>query len=273
MVTQRLLDWLVDSFRAVEFRGKYRVLSPCVARTGLRRANIYGAAMELDLSDFIQRSIYMGTMGAAEVSAVKRLLKPGHVFVDVGANVGFFTALARSCVGPQGRVVAFEPSSFAFAKLYSMMEESGFANVTAVNCALSDACGESTLYVPSAGMGNHSPTMVPVNTCTPERIVVSTLDAQLDALSIDHVDLLKIDVEGHEPKVLAGARDSLAQGRIRAILCELNGHWLRESGSSAEQLWQQLSDAGFRCADHGGQLRAFATGCVENRLFVLSETV
>lgn len=267
MRTSRLIDRCINLLRSVEFRGKYRLLKPFVPQAGVRQANVYGVPMQLDLSDYIQRSIYMGTMGAAEVSVVKKLLKPGHVFVDVGANVGFFTALGRSCVGPRGRVIAFEPSAYAFARLSSMIEESKLTNVTALKCALSDTCGTSTLYVPSAELGNHSPTMVCVDTCCPETVALTTLDAQLEELNIERVDLLKIDVEGHEPKVIAGARESIAGGKIRAIFCELNGHWLREAGSSPELLWQQLMDLGFRSVDFQGKQSHFAPDCIEMRLF------
>jgi protein-L-isoaspartate O-methyltransferase len=81
-------------------------------RHGVRTARICGYEFELDLSDFIQRNIYAGTFEASEAKVLMGRLAPGMTFIDVGANVGYFTALAARCVGPTGLVVALEPSPY-----------------------------------------------------------------------------------------------------------------------------------------------------------------
>jgi hypothetical protein len=85
---------------------------------------------------------------------------------------------------------------------------------------------------------------------------------------LDYVDLLKIDVEGYEPRVFAGATESLAHRKIRAILCEFNDYWLKQIGSSARQLWTFLADAGFRDAIRPSATPMFPDGCLETRLLV-----
>jgi hypothetical protein len=76
------------------------------------------------------------------------------------------------------------------------------------------------------------------------RVAVLTLDEETERLGIDRIDMIKIDVEGYEPKVLAGARRLLREGRIRAILCEFNEEWLSRAGSSPQVLERSIRDAG-----------------------------
>ncbi len=95
------------------------------------------------------------------------------------------------------------------------------------------------------------------------------MDDCLAEWKVDCVDLLKIDVEGHEPKVFAGASNALAARRIRAILCEFNDHWLREAGSSPQALLQTLEAAGFVDAELRGLTPNFPARCIDTRLLIL----
>src|SRR5580692_4386710 len=107
-----LMNFLIDTFRAVHFRGKARLLNSIGPNSGTRHTRVFGSVFDLDLTDFIQRHIYLGTFEPAETSLVKKHLQPGMTFVDVGANVGYYTALAaRLVAGNGGRVIAFEPSA------------------------------------------------------------------------------------------------------------------------------------------------------------------
>jgi hypothetical protein len=116
-----------ETLRAINFRGKGRLLNLLCPKSGVKRAQIFGNSMELDLADLIQRQIYQGTFEPRETASVKRYLRPGMTFVDVGANVGYYTALAANLVaGRGGRVVAFEPSPYAFARLKKLRNRTGW---------------------------------------------------------------------------------------------------------------------------------------------------
>ena len=93
--------------------------------------------------------------------------------------------------------------------------------------------------------GNHTPTMVPNAGGAPLNVPVYTLDDYLEQNEIDHVDLMKIDVEGFEPNVIKGATDSIKRGKIRAVLCEFNPAWLAANQSSFASLYDLLTAAGF----------------------------
>jgi len=127
----QVLESLIELLRLAHFRGKARLLNRLTEGVGIRSARIFGGRFELDLSEFIQRQVYLGTFEPRETSLVKGYLRPGMTFVDVRANIGYYTALAALLVGAEGRVVAFEPSAYAFEKLSAMASKSDLTQVAA----------------------------------------------------------------------------------------------------------------------------------------------
>jgi FkbM family methyltransferase len=186
-------------------------------------------------------------------------------FVDVGANIGYYTLMAASCVGPRGRVIAVEPSSYAVERLERAVRDNGLTQVKVVRGGLGDRDSEVRLFIPEPG--NHTPTMLGEEGAPAQLVSVKTLDASLADWHVEIIDLLKIDVEGFEPRVLEGAAKALAGGRIRAILCEFNDYWLLRAGTCARQFYESLLARGF--VDRDGPPRSF-DGQVLTRLLVLA---
>jgi FkbM family methyltransferase len=262
-------DTLIAAARPFQFRGKGRVLSALVRHRGVRGARVFGCRMELDLADLIQRHIYFGTYECAETALVKKMLRPGSVFIDAGANVGYYTALAASRVETSGTVLSFEPSPYAYGRLQALVQSNNLSMVRTFPVGLADSEGEVNLYVPPpAYWPNHSPSMHPDPNIEPIRVKVWTLDRVLEELGIDRVDLIKIDVEGYEPRVLRGAARALANHRIDAILCEFSDACLKASDTSAEELWQMCNDAGFAIDSRLNSDRCSSPGFHGNVLLV-----
>lgn len=260
-----LADALVSALRPVRFRGKARLLSPLVPQSGERTATVFGAHIDLDLRDLVQREIYLGVFEPKETRWALDWLRPGMTFVDAGANVGYYTLLAAQRVGRGGRVLAIEPGPYAYGRLRETVSRNGLDQVRTLQVALGETPGTLPLYVPPDGSRNYSPTMVPHASATAVDTTVRTLDDCLAEWEVERIDLLKLDVEGFEPAVLRGARRALAEGRIGAVLCEFNDYWLRETGASPAALYQMLTTTGL--ADRE-PFRPFAPGCVETRFFV-----
>jgi len=105
---------------------------PLTPKRGIREAKIVGYQLTLDLADFIQRSIYLGTFGPIESRWVRAYLKSGMTVVDVGANVGYYSFLAASLVGPTGQVFAFEPSPYAFERLAAAVRKNRIRLITPI---------------------------------------------------------------------------------------------------------------------------------------------
>ncbi|HWE39946.1 MAG TPA: FkbM family methyltransferase [Isosphaeraceae bacterium] len=256
---------LIRLFWPVRVRGKARVLGALAPSSGRREGRVFGYPMTLDLADYMQRMMYLGAYEREETRIISGWLKPGMTFVDVGANVGYFTLLASRRVGAGGRVIAIEPSPIVHERLAEVVASNGLA-AEVHRIGLSDENGTCTLFLPPAEVGNHSPTMVRYEGSGSEvSVPVRRLDDCLDEWGVAAVDLLKIDVEGHEPAVFRGASRALASGRIKAILCEFNDFWLRQSGTTPQAAHELLTGLGF--VDQGGP-PVLGPGCVENRFFV-----
>ena len=203
-----MFDWLINLIRPLQFKGKSRLLSPLVPRTGKVNALVHGFKIKLDLSDHIQRMVYMGCYERCETDVFKRYLKPGMTVVDVGANIGYFTLLASRIVGRNGRVIAIEPSQYVAEQL------------------------EGT------------PSMLDLET-SGSIVPLRTMDEIFDTLHINKIDFIKIDVEGYEPEVFAGATKCLSLGRIHAILFELNRYWLSRANLTPQLVYDSIIKYGF----------------------------
>lgn len=238
-----LVEPFVNFLRPYQFRGKARLFNRFVPRTGVRTAWVHGFRMELDLAEHIQRMIYLGTYERWETRMVRRYLRPGMRFVDVGANVGYFTLLASRAVGSAGMVFAVEPSSYVADRLARTLTDNRIGNVRLDKIGLGKEPGECILYDPLPD--NHTPTMLGDVGTSGKCVPIRPLDDCLADWGVGHVDLLKIDVEGYEPLVLEGASTALSAGRIRAILCEFNDYWLRRAGSTMSGLREELLGLGF----------------------------
>jgi len=209
------------------FRGKARLQDQLLPKGGHVRARVFGLPVDLDLSDVIQRDICAGLYEPHETAWLQQHLRPGMTFVDVGANIGYYTWLASSLVGDGGRVLAFEPGPYAAQSLRKTLLNGSVRNVVCHQLALSDEPGEAILYVPPESAGNYNPSLTPYlpnMTAVPTQVAI--LDAYLDDEQVKIVDVLKIDVEGVELKVLRGASRAFSNHRIRAVLCECGEHSL-----------------------------------------------
>ena len=152
---------------------------------------------------------------------------PPFVVFDVGANTGVYTRAILSVFDQAAEIWCFEPSESAFRLL-----EADIGHVDAVHLrrlGLSDEEGDATLYSPgeASKLGSLYDTgrrleRLGMSVALAERVALTTVDRFLAAEGIQRVDLLKVDVEGHELKVLQGARQSLASDRIDAIQFEFS---------------------------------------------------
>jgi FkbM family methyltransferase len=203
--------------------------------------------------------MFLGLYESSPTRLVGEYLRPGMIVVDVGANVGYYTLLALSRVGQRGHVIAIEPASRPRRRLEAAVE--GVPNVTILACALGAKRSTGTLYLDREA-DNDTPTMVPNHGGVPQEVTIVRLDECLAELGFDHIDLLKLDVEGWEPEILNGASSLLADGRIGAMLCELNDYWLQAVGTNAAALHQQILEYGFHDVTPGAVTR------FETRLFV-----
>jgi FkbM family methyltransferase len=154
---------------------------------------------------------WLGTYERHVQRAATRLLRPGDIFFDIGANVGFFTLLASRCVGPSGRVVAFEPLPRNLECLQRHLDLNAMTNVETMPVAAADRSGEASF---SSASGPSMGALAAAG--TPVRIV--SLDDLIRERASPPPRLLKIDVEGAESLVLLGASNLLGRHRPSIVL-------------------------------------------------------
>ena len=155
------------------------------------------------------------------------------VFVDVGANDGYYTLFAARRVGPSGRVVAAEPSSRERAHLQRNLGRNGLDNVSVVPAAIGAAAGLADLHLAHGVHAGHNTlgsfAHDDVVRASLERVPIEPLDAVIARLGLARVDFVKIDVEGAEASVIAGAATVLSSMRPLMLL-EVNDKALAGAG-------------------------------------------
>lgn len=241
------VETLIGAVRQLQLPGKGRVFDPITPRSGTRTARVWGDyVMSLDLANAIHRQIYMGCFGRDMTVWTRSLLPPGGVFLDIGAHIGYFSLLAAHTVGPRGKVHALEPNPSAFAALQRHLQENGVTNVAASQIALAEEQGVLPLYTPPAAEArDYNVTFLPRDGWNRVEIPAERLDTYLARERVERIDVAKMDVEGAEPRVVAGGAESLRAGIVRHLVTEVNGPRLVEAGSSPQDLVARLRDLGF----------------------------
>ena len=195
----------------------YRMLS----RIAPDRYEIYrveGGLIFLNLHEsaaMVQRA--MGSYEPAKHALIRRHLRPGMTFIDVGANKGDFTLLAARLAGNSGKVISIEPEPENHSMLQRSIALNHYDNIRAMQLALSDSDGNASLRI-GATSGAH--------TLSPEfsgsravEVPTRTLDGIVAEQRPASVDMIKIDVQGLELAVLRGAAETLrANPRIVVLL-------------------------------------------------------
>lgn len=159
--------------------------------------------------DMAKRAV--GRYEPEKFAALNKRLKAGQTVLDIGANKGDFALFAASRVGPTGHVVAVEPHPDNVGWLRKSVALNGFRTVTIKEAALADTSGEAPLHIgPKSGHHALEPLSRDRGTIT---VAIDTLDQVWRDLQQPTLDIVKIDVEGAEDRVVAGGRTILAQCR------------------------------------------------------------
>lgn len=184
---------------------------------------------------------------------VEKYLKPGGLFVDVGANVGLFSLLAARIVGPSGKVVAIEPAPAAVQALRATVDANGLGGIVRVKeFAAGAEQGLGTLSV--AQNSTHS-SLLPGDAAA--STVVATIAPLDDALDGMLPDMVKIDVEGFEANVIEGMKAIFRANPDVIVVMDFEPAHIRRTGLSAASWVERLRAAGldiFEIDERNGEL-------------------
>jgi len=178
-----------------------------------------------------------------ELAILEEVLSPGKTFVDAGANVGIYTLAASRMVGETGSVIAFEPSIQSLPALRKNIALNHLTNVVAFPVALSHVTGTAKLYHgPNPSLNSLGKEIAwPEDT---EEITTETLDDIFERASIDHVDVIKVDVQGAEELVLRGAH-KLLTSMHPTIIFEIFPEGTVPLGLAPYGAWEFLASLGY----------------------------
>ncbi|MBM3770690.1 MAG: FkbM family methyltransferase [Acidimicrobiia bacterium] len=213
----------------------------------------WGGTLLADATRTISHSISTtGMFDLAVSEAIARLVPSAGIVVDAGANVGYMSVLAAMAAGPRGRIESFEPHPALLSVLRLNAAASAHggrsAPITVHASALGDRTGTARLLLPEEFASNDGTARVVESPEQSGQTVAVPLMKLDDAIGEVHVDLLKMDVEGFEAQVLAGADRAIASQRIRHIVFE--DHDVERSA-----VVQRLRDAGYHLFALGWTLR------------------
>jgi FkbM family methyltransferase len=175
--------------------------------------------------------------------ALLAAIRPGDNVWDVGANVGLYAELFANVVGPDGKVVAFEPSPKAFASLRTLAAKK--PNIFLQNVALSDTEGVFDFFVNEQGLSTTDALLPASDRSEAIKVAVKRGDT---FISLASPSIIKIDVEGFELEVLNGMQQTLSLEGLRAIFIEVHFLMLKKKGSvgAPRTIAKILRDNGFR---------------------------
>ncbi|PWR25483.1 FkbM family methyltransferase [Zavarzinia aquatilis] len=219
----------------------------------LRREPLFriapGAGLLKVPADFRYTSVscyMMRDWAEIDLHFLDRLIGPGDVFIDVGANIGIYSLRAAPLVGPAGLVVAVEPGRLSADRLAANVAlNPDFTQIRLVRKAVSDREGRATFFHVFVGDdpqtfslltdGSHHGT---------EEVEVTTLDRLMAELAPGRLDCLKIDVEGVEAQVISGAAETIARHRP-IILFEVNADLQKHRGDDKSGAFRAIEAFGY----------------------------
>lgn len=193
-----------------------------------------GGLMTWDARDAAEaRALLLGLWDDDIRDVVVSYLAPNPVVLDVGANVGAWAVPLARRLGSGAHVYAFEPVPANRTRLESVIAANALLNVTVSPLALGDDTREVDMWLRSSVTGSSSGTAAIVPSGHGHLTVsMCKLDDWADRTGLDRLDLMKLDVEGTELMVLAGAQQTVMRYRP-LILAELDAYWMSTHGLSA----------------------------------------
>ena len=198
--------------------------------------------------DVLLRDLLLtGSFEPKHTDIIGELLSVGGVFIDVGANIGYFSLIAASIVGPSGRVYAFEPMEEIYRILCKNIFLNRFDNVEAKNLACFSSPGEMVMERDEDSGKSH---LSPVKAGNTKAVFLTTLDDFVRDANLQRIDYIKIDAEGSDLEVLKGAHRTIERFRP-AVLVELDH--LSLFGGTRSELLKYFEHYGYQVSEIKGK--------------------
>ncbi|HVT93323.1 MAG TPA: FkbM family methyltransferase [Bryobacteraceae bacterium] len=271
-----MLDFLCDAALGLyghlpaPHRGRDRIVTFLQSRArsrwhGIRRFTRRGVHLESDFTvDDVGWTLYSyGCLDYYDEKAIRKMLHPGDVCLDVGAHIGYFSLLFSHLVGSTGRIISFEPIPYTHSFLTRNIEHNQAANVTVEHAAVGNHIGVARmLAAPNNRLGWST-----ISDQGDVDVRCTTIDSEVLRLGIPRLHLVKMDVEGYELEVLRGAAQTIDKLRPK-VMFEVNEHALTRQGASVDAINNFFFDRHYKLYKaEKGHLRPIARLNVEAAFF------
>ena len=200
--------------------------------------------LKVDHKAYIDRCLRQFSMFEKEsTEVVKNLIKQGDIVLDVGANIGYYSVIMSKIIRDKGKVLCFEPTQYYRRLLEANIVANKLTNLEIYDFSLSDKKQQMGISIGFSSATLHDPKGTIINKHR-EAIELRTLDVYIGELNIDRIDFIKIDVDGHEPAFLNGARNTIDK-YSPIILLEISHLYYLEANVFAWDFYDGLVEQGF----------------------------
>lgn len=222
-----------------------RLASPLLTAGTHTYRDPWGHVVEADVSDYLERAGFLGAHSPTLLRKLDRVVRAGDWVIDVGANVGLVSSRLCQLVGAAGAVWAVEPLPRNVERLKALRARNSLDQLTVLPLALASEPGTARLRIPIRGGGAFSSFVATWETAGDVEVTTARLDDVVaERRPSRPLRLVKIDAEGFEPQVLAGATETLATHRP-LVLCEFNDILLHQAGTSSAALLERFAALGY----------------------------
>ena len=227
----------------------------------------------------ITKGLFSNYFETQQVNIYSKIVKPGMIVVDAGANIGLYSLIASKIVGREGKVISFEPSKETYHRLQKNIALNKIFNILTENKGLGDNLNEKLVLRQDVGYGDAERYLLPMNEepiitlknvneiKIAEEISIVTLDNYLTKINQSKIDFLKIDTEGFEYYILRGAKQTLINNPEIIILMECTALGTARARTSQMEVFKFLNNINMNiyywnpkvedwCSDEAGILNA-----------------
>lgn len=203
-----------------------------------------GINWELDLSEYQMRQIYLYDIYERNtIRHLFNLCKPDMTFIDVGANIGFYS-LTMAQFLKKGEVHSFEPNPYIHKLFQKNLALNSFSNIVANPVGLSDKNETLTIHFSKSNLGASS--VYNTSSDMHEQIRLVAFDDYCKEKNIQKIDLLKVDIEGGELNFLKGATGMIRKCEKLILVMEIMEEHCIKAGYSAAELFEYVTSLGFK---------------------------
>lgn len=208
--------------------------------------DIRGATVCLNQRDaIVSGNLALGCYEAFNLDFFSSHLQPGITFMDIGANIGVYTAVAAKHIGVSGTVIAVEPDESNCSFIRRTIRRNGFTNTTVIQKAAGNRCGNAELFLCDLNKADHR-----IYDATGDRpkviIEMTTVDAILESTPLTGLDLIKMDVQGAELLVFHGMQKTLRVSPKVKIILEFWPWGIERAGGNPAELLEGMVSEGFK---------------------------